>query len=114
MGNTWAAGWRGRAGGGLGFDLEPLFSQGLCKVGVHGHTDGQLLGAGLLVVHPEASLEVLFHDVVVVAFGGYCWEKPMERINTATRPRESVKVADAQLGSDRLGVELMRQRVGLT
>lgn len=42
---------------------------------IHGHTDGQLLGTGFLVVHPEASLEVLFHDVVIVAFGNHCLKK---------------------------------------
>lgn len=75
MSNTWAAGWRGRTGRGLGFDLQPLVSQGLCKVVIHRHTDGQLLGAGFLVVHAEAPLEMLFHDVVVVAFGNHCWKK---------------------------------------
>lgn len=75
MSNTWAAGWRGRTGRGLGFDLQPLVSQGLCKVVVHRHADGQLLGASFLVVHAEASLEMLFHDVVVVAFGNHCCEK---------------------------------------
>lgn len=73
MSNTWAAGWRGRTGRGLGFDLQPLVSQGLCKVVVHRHADGQLLGAGFLVVHAEASLEMLLHDVVVAAFGNHCW-----------------------------------------
>lgn len=120
MSNTRAAGRRGRTGRGLGFDLEPLVSQGLCKVVVHRHTDGQLLGMGFLVVHAEASLEMLFHHVVVAALGSYCRgkktnKKTMGRINTATRPRESVKVACESSGSDRLeGFELIRQRVGLT
>lgn len=72
MSNTWAAWRRGRTGRGLGFDLQPLVSQGLCKMVIHGHTDGQLLGTGFLVVHAEASLEMLFHNVVVVAFGNHC------------------------------------------
>lgn len=75
MSNTRAAGWCGRTGRGLGFDLQPLVSQGLCEVVVHRHADGQLLGAGFLVVHAEASLEVLLHDVVVVAFGDRCLEE---------------------------------------
>lgn len=95
MSNTWAAGRRGRTGRGLGFDLQPLVSQGLCKVVIHRHADGQLPGAGFLVVHPQASLEMLFHHVLVVALGSYCWEERMDRINTAARPCESVKVADA-------------------
>lgn len=49
--NTWAAGRCGRAGGGLGFNLQPLISQGLGKVVIDGHADGELLGAGFLVVH---------------------------------------------------------------
>lgn len=74
MSNTWAAWRRGRTGRWLGFNLQPLVSQGLCKMVIYGHTDGELLGAGILVVHPEASLEMLFHDVVIVAFGNHCWK----------------------------------------
>ena len=54
--NAWTAGWRGGgrgAGGRLRFNLQPFVSQGLGKVVVHRHTDGQLLGAsGSLVTRP--------------------------------------------------------------
>lgn len=69
--NARAAGRCGRTGGRLGFDLQPLVSQGLGKVVVDGHADGKLLGASSLVVHPEAPLEVLLDHVIVVAFGNH-------------------------------------------
>lgn len=66
--NTRAAGRCGGTRGGFGFDLQPLFTQSLSKVVVNRDTDGEL-GAGLLVVQPQASLEVLLHHMVIVAFG---------------------------------------------
>lgn len=68
VGDAGTAGRCGGTGGGLGFDLQPLVSQSLGEVVVDGHADGELLGAGLLVVHAEAPLEVLLNHVVVVAF----------------------------------------------
>lgn len=70
--NTWAAGRCGRTGGGLGFNLQPLVSQGLCKVVIDRDADRELLGAGFLVVHSEASLEVLLNHVVIVTFRNCC------------------------------------------
>lgn len=89
--NTWAA-WRcGRTGGGLGFNLQPLISQGLCKMVINGHTDGKLLRTSFLVVYPQAPLEMLLHHMVIVAFGNHCkrrdgWDQ------SDTHPCESVKV----------------------
>lgn len=75
MGDAWTAGRCGRAGGGLGLDLQPLvFAQSLGEVVVDGHADGELLGAALLVVGAEAPLEVLLEDVVEVVFGGH-WQR---------------------------------------
>lgn len=68
VGDTGAAGGCGGTGGGLGFDLQPLVPQGFGKVVIHRHADGELLGAGLLIVRPQAPLEVLFQDAIVVGF----------------------------------------------
>lgn len=88
--NAWTAGRRGGTGGRLGFDLQPLVSQSLGKVVVDGHTDGELLGAGLLVVHAEAPLEMLLNHVVVVAFGNH-WKGKGSTSNT--RLSESPKAS---------------------
>lgn len=68
---AWTAGRCGRTGGRLGLNLQPLVSQSLGKVVVDRHADGELLGAGLLVVDAEAPLEVLLNHMVVVAFGNH-------------------------------------------
>lgn len=90
VGNARTAGWCGRAGGGLGFDLLPLvFAQSLGEVVVDGHADGELLGAALLVVGPEAPLEMLLEDVVKVVFGGR-WKRT-----------EAWQTSDTRLGDSR-------------
>lgn len=66
--NTRAAGRCGGTGGGFGFNLQPLFTQSLSKVIINRDADGEL-GAGLLVVQPQASLEMLLYHMVIVAFG---------------------------------------------
>lgn len=71
---TRAAGWRGGARGRLGFDLQPLVSQGLGKVVVHRHADGELLGVSFLIIHPEAPLEMLLNHVLVVALRNH-WNR---------------------------------------
>lgn len=71
MGDAGAAGGRGGARRRLGLDLQPLVAQSFGEVVVHRHTDGELLGAGPLVVHAQAALEVLVHHVLVVAFGNH-------------------------------------------
>lgn len=72
--NTRTAGRCGRAGGRLGFDLQPFVSQSLGEVVVDRHADGELLGASFLIVHAEASLEVLLYHVIIVAFRSH-WER---------------------------------------
>lgn len=73
--NTWTAGRSGGTGRRLGFDLQPLVSQGLGKVVIHRHTDGQLLGTSSLVIHSETSLEMLLNDMIVIAFRNHCERK---------------------------------------
>lgn len=68
--DTRAAGRCGRTGGGFGFNLQPLVTQSLSKVVVNRDADGEL-GASLLVVQTQASLEVLLHHMVIVAFGNH-------------------------------------------
>lgn len=73
VGNAWTAGRCRRAGRRLGLNLQPLVSQGFGKVVIHRHADGKLLGAGVLVINSKASLEMLVHNMFVVAFGNHWW-----------------------------------------
>lgn len=121
VGNARTAGGCGRAGGGLGLDLLPLvFAQSLGEVVVDGHADGELLGATLLVVGPEAPLEMLLEDVVKVAFGGR-WKRTEAWQMSNTRLGDSRSVCLRVSGnlsvttrcvSERLASECLRK--GLT
>lgn len=118
--NARAAGGCGRTGGGLGFNLQPLVTQSLSKVVVNGDADGEL-GAGLLVVQPQAPLEVLLHHVVVVAFGNHWKTRAAIDINYMPEwVRESQWVwmsdlVDALGGPQicRMGSSVMRHRWSL-
>lgn len=92
VGNTRAAGRCGWTGGRLGLNLQPFVSQCLGEVVVDGHADGELLGAGFLVVHTEASLEMLLNHVIIVAFGNH-WERKDDWQTLNTHLSESVKVS---------------------
>lgn len=83
--DTRAAGRCGRTGGGFRFNLQPLVPQSLRKVVINRDTDGEL-GASLLVVQPQASLEVLLHHMVIVAFGNHWktsskWPQPHSSVS---------------------------------
>lgn len=71
VGDAWTAGWCRRARRRLGLNLQPLVSQGFGEVIIHGHADGKLLGASVLVINSKASLEMLLHTMIVVAFGNH-------------------------------------------
>ena len=114
VGDTRTAGRCGGTGGGLGFDLQPLVSQGLGEVVVHGHADGELLGAGLLVVHAEAPLEMLLDPVIVAALGNH-WKGEGKRQSVKHTPQWlSESEWMWRWGSDRLEKELFLKSVRLT
>lgn len=71
LGDAGAAGRCGGTGGGLRFDLQPLVSQSLGEVIIHGDADGERLGAGGRVVRTEAPLEMLIHHAVAAASGNH-------------------------------------------